>query len=166
MTKTFKVRSLIGKKRKIIGALGEALVVKHLRNKGFTHIMSNFLRKQGEIDVIMLNDGVLHFFEVKTVSRENKLVNLRAVNAGSNGSSASVIRETNGYSTAGHMHMPEENVNPVKLRKISKMIQIYLGEYGIGYREWQFHVAVVFLDQKNKKACIKFIKNVPLGSRG
>ncbi len=140
---------LIGKHRKILGALGERLVVRHLENKGFQHLESNFRKKYGELDVIMKKGDRLHFLEVKSVSREN----LRSRMANS------VNRETYRDSS---VHMPEENVGPRKIKKISRMISVYLGERGMRSVEWQFDVAVVLVDQKNHFACIKFIKNVPL----
>ena len=146
---------LIGRRKKMIGALGEALVVKHLKSKGFQHIQSNYLKKQGELDLIMEFEGFIHFFEVKTVSRENQLGNLPA--------DPEVIRETvNRETDRGGGYMPEENVSGSKLRKIARMILIYLSDKRMSHRNWKFHIAVVFLDQKSKKACIKFIKDVPV----
>lgn len=150
MTMPREIRVKIGKRKKEIGALGELLVVKHLCKNGFTHIQSNFLKRQGELDVIMKNDrnhGKIHIIEVKTVSRENMFA-----------TDIDVIRETDNY-------IPEENVSPWKMRKLSRVVEIYLGEKGLGDREWQFDVAVVFLDLKNKKACLKFIKDIPLNAR-
>lgn len=49
------------------GPLGEELVVKHLKNKGFLIIERNYnVERIGEIDIIAIKDGILHFIEVKT----------------------------------------------------------------------------------------------------
>lgn len=143
MTTTSKIReigSLIGKRKKLIGSLGESLVVKHMILKGFKHLESNYRRKPGEIDVVFESGSKIHFVEVKTVSREMF---------------ANVIHETG-------KHAPEENVGRVKLRRISRTVQMYLREKASPDVEWQFDVAAVYLDLKNKKAHIKFIKDVPL----
>lgn len=147
---------MIGRKKRIVGRLGEALLVKHLSNKGFAHLDSNFLKKQGELDVIMEKKGVIHFFEVKTVSREISVT-----------SGPDVIRETSSLNDSKDRSLdggfrPEENVTLSKLRKISKMIQIYLSERGFKQKEWQFHVAAVFLDQKSQKAVLRFTRNIPV----
>lgn len=158
-----EVGRVIGRRKKLVGRLGEALIVKHLKERGFRHLDSNFLKKQGELDVILENEGEIHFFEVKTVSRENILSTLRPTDV----AHEAVIRETRGKNGQNVDNFdrdfrPEENVNRSKLRKISRMIQMYLAEKGLVDREWYFHVAAVFLDQKNRKALIRFTKNVPV----
>lgn len=140
------IRKIIGRRRRRLGALGEALIVKHLTQRGFEHLGSNYRKKQGEIDLIFVRNEIIHFIEVKTVSRE---IRLKGQNRRSN-----VNHET--------FHLPEENVSSSKLRKISKMIRIYLSENNCQDREWQFDVAAVFLDHKKQKAVIKFLKDIPV----
>jgi Holliday junction resolvase-like predicted endonuclease len=94
----------------------------------------------GEIDVIMENAGVIHFIEVKSVSRERF---------------RGVIHETR-----EGRHLPEENVGRSKLRKMAKVIQMYLGEKRMMDKKWQFDVAVVYLELRKQKAHIRFIKDV------
>lgn len=49
------------------GQIGEELATKHLKSKGFVIIERNFaIHNIGEIDIIALKDGMLHFVEVKT----------------------------------------------------------------------------------------------------
>ncbi len=55
-------------KKRRFGNNGEDEVVKDLENKSFTVIIRNYLKKWGEIDIIALKEGKLHFIEVKTVS--------------------------------------------------------------------------------------------------
>lgn len=143
-----KAKMIIGKRKKEVGSLGEMLVVKHLKKDGFSHVESNFLRRQGEIDVIMEKDQKIYFFEVKTVSREIPLSQTAP--------KLDVIRETG-------LHLPEENVSAWKIRKLSKVIELYINEKELGDKEWQFGVAVVLLDRNRKRAVIKFIKDIPLG---
>ncbi len=145
----YEVREKIGKRKKRIGALGEALVVKHLKNKGFKHLESNFLLRQGELDVIMEYEGVIHFIEVKTVSHEIKPQNMA-------NNRESGTRETH----PAQFFRPEENVHTSKLRKIAKVIRIYLERKGLQDKDWVFDVAAVYLDQKKQKAYIRLIKDV------
>ena len=53
-----------------IGEIGEEIACKYLINKGFTVIERNFTRKAGEIDIVAKKGNEIHFFEVKSVSRE------------------------------------------------------------------------------------------------
>lgn len=53
------------------GDIGEEITAKYLANKGFTVVERNYLRPWGEIDIIAQKDNLLHFVEVKTVTRES-----------------------------------------------------------------------------------------------
>ena len=129
-----------------MGRLGEMLIVKHLVNKGFHHIESNYRKRHGEIDLVMENKGIIHFIEVKSVSREIFIGNIQDFH---------VIHETNKYK-------PEENVSRAKLRKISLAVQTYLDERRVKDTDWQFDVALVYLDRVNSKAGIRFLRDIPL----
>lgn len=48
------------------GTDGEVLAVKHLQEKGFVIVQTNYSCKLGEIDIIARKDDKLHFIEVKT----------------------------------------------------------------------------------------------------
>jgi len=97
----------------------------------------NYLKKWGEIDVIAEKGGVIHFVEVKTVSREN------------------IFEQDNDN------YMPEENVHPEKLRRMSRTIQSYLLENKIDEdAAWQIDVAGVLLNTKDKKARVRFTENI------
>jgi putative endonuclease len=49
-----------------LGAIGEALAVKHLKRMGYKIVEQNFRVRTGEIDIIAVQDSVLVFVEVKT----------------------------------------------------------------------------------------------------
>lgn len=51
---------------KTIGSTGEQLAAEMLTNSGYEIIGRNYMTKRGEIDIIAIKDGVLHFIEVKT----------------------------------------------------------------------------------------------------
>ncbi len=142
-----RIREIINQRRRHLGRLGEMLIVKHLRAKGFEHLDSNYLKSYGEIDLVMRYKGKIHFFEVKTVSRENMIGNIGDFH---------VIHETN-------KHKPEENVSRWKITKLSRMVETYLMERRIPESvEWQFHIAIVYLDRVNKKAGIRFLRDIPM----
>ncbi len=52
--------------RKNVGDIGENYAAELLSNSGYHIIERNYRTKAGEIDIIAIKDGVLHFIEVKT----------------------------------------------------------------------------------------------------
>lgn len=123
-----------------VGELGEKTACQFLMKQGFTIRERNYWQKWGEIDIVAQKGNMLHFVEVKTVSRENV---------------RDVPRETlEGY-------RPEENVHPQKLERLSRTIQTYLLEKEYE-GEWQFDVLTVLLDVERRKAKCRYIENVIL----
>ncbi len=125
-------------KKQQIGRIGEDSACMFLMKQGFRILERNYWKKWGEIDIIGENKGVLHFIEVKTVSREN----IRFV-----------TRETLDE------YRPEENVHPKKLERLHRTIETYLLEKKYE-GEWQLDVVAVFLDSKNREAKCRIIENV------
>lgn len=115
--------------RKAIGNLGEEVAAKYLGGKGFTVVERNFRKPWGEIDIIATRAGVVHFVEVKAVSREIE---------GVNGS-----REMD--------YRPEELVTHSKLQKLARTAALYMESKG-DRREYQIDVVGVILDSWTKKA--------------
>jgi len=103
----------LGKKNQI-GAYGEEIAKTYLEERGFIFLEQNFLRKWGEIDLIMQKEGVIHMIEVKTVSFTTK------------------ARLADSY---GDTYRPEEQFTAQKYRKLSNTIdswllaESYTGEY-------------------------------------
>lgn len=129
-----------------IGRLGEDIATKHLINKGFAIICQNYLKKCGEIDIIAQKGKKLHFIEVKTVSH----VTSHRVNP------CDVTCETDKYRA-------EDNIHEYKLKRLARMIQLYLLEkYPKGEPDWQFDAIVVRLDTKNHQAKVKFLEDLVL----
>ena len=52
--------------KKNVGDIGEEFAAQLLENSGYRIIARNYATKQGEIDIIAIRDGVIHFVEVKT----------------------------------------------------------------------------------------------------
>ena len=128
-----------------IGSLGEEIATKFLINKGFTVVLRNYRKKCGEIDIIAKKGGILHFVEVKSVSRESF-----------DDSSTTVSHETCGY-------RPEDNIHPQKMKRLSRAIELYLWENcPENEPEWIFDAITVKLNVKTTKAFVKFIQDITL----
>lgn len=56
-------------KRKL-GDIGEEIACQYLLERGHKMVERNYWRPWGEIDIVSDREGVLHFVEVKSVSRE------------------------------------------------------------------------------------------------
>ena len=127
--------------KRIFGNKGEDIACKFLMKHGFTVIQRNYLRKCGEIDIVAKKSGVLHFVEVKTVSRENL---------------ENVSYETDEY-------RPEDNLHPAKLKRMARVIEVYLLDKNVSDEtEWFFDALIVYLDLKNKVARVKMLENIVL----
>lgn len=86
-----------------IGNIGEDIACKYLINRGYEVIDRNYRKPWGELDVVARDGaGVLVFVEVKTMRTD-------------------VSRETNLRLS------PEDNLTPVKLRKLQRTAALYAG---------------------------------------
>jgi putative endonuclease len=136
------VRDKIMAKHNETGATGENIATKYVEDKGFSVIDRNYRKKWGELDIISQKDGILHFIEVKTVSRKSY--------------GGKFEQEINNY-------RPEDNMHPWKLQRLRRAIQTYLLEkYRSKEPEWQFDLACVFLDQERRVAKVRFMENIIL----
>ena len=138
-----------GQKNKV-GACGELVAQKYLEKKGLILLERNYLRKWGEIDLIMrqeasLSDAgercpeIVHFVEVKAVSYETK--------------------EALDYAVSHETWRPEEQVHAFKLKKLFRTIETWLAEQEYE-GEWQLDVVAVRLVLEPKYARVKYIPNV------
>ncbi|HEY9583885.1 MAG TPA: YraN family protein [Candidatus Paceibacterota bacterium] len=116
------------------GNKGEDVACFYLQKHGFFIEERNYRKKWGEIDIIAVKDGILHFIEVKSV-----------------------------MSQASDGHRPEENVHELKIRKLRRVIQTYLNEKKYGPdADFKFHVITVKTDESTGKSKVKMIENVIL----
>ena len=138
-----------------IGKIGEETACKFLMKHGYQIILRNYWKKWGEIDIIAKKDRVIHFVEVKTVSRDLAFVlNKDFVSCETK---KGVKHETL------DSYRPEDNIHPWKLKRLSRAIQTYLIENNISEDDkWQFDAITVFLDIKNKTAEVDHIKDIIL----
>jgi putative endonuclease len=133
------------------GKIGESITANFLIKKGFCMICQNYRKKWGEIDIIVEKDKIIHFVEVKTVSRKSF--------------GGHFEQEINNY-------RPEDNVHPWKIKRLQRAIQTYLLENSRktphsakaprDEAEWQFDLACVFLDQERRVAKVRFMENIIL----
>lgn len=130
--------------KQVVGSLGEDIASKFLINKGFEIVDRNYRKKFGEIDIVSRKEEIIHFVEVKTVSRDNP-------------------KDSIGQIDDKDTFRPEDNVHPWKLKRLSRAIQVYLAERGFGEEVcWQLDVVTVTLDVKNKIARVKILEDIIL----
>lgn len=123
------------------GSLGEDLACRFLVKQGFTITDRNYLKKCGEIDIIGLKGGIIHFVEVKAVSCETLPDSRRG---GLNDS-----------------FRPEDNVHPRKLQRLAKTIQVYLTEKRVSDEtDWQLDVITVYIDKIRLISRISILENI------
>ena len=129
--------------RNKIGAYGEQIAVKYLKNQGFAILDTNYLKKWGEIDVVARETAkskqIIHFVEVKTVSHETKADLNQAVARGT--------------------WRPEENVHFKKIQRMNRTIESWLLENNCDL-EWQIDVVTVRIVTREKFASVKYIPNI------
>lgn len=125
--------------KQIVGAKGEDFACKFIKDKGFKLIERNYYKKWGEIDIVVKKGEVIHFIEVKTVSREI------------------------GYLNNKDEYRPEDNIHPWKLQRLSRVVQSYLLDKDVSDEtEWQFDVITVYLDKDGVLLKIDFIEDIVL----
>ncbi len=118
-----------------VGKKGEEIACRYLKSKGHHIVERNFRKKFGEIDIVSRKGNKVYICEVKTFAYD-----------GRNGAGS---------------HRPEDNVTPWKLKKLSRVVQIYLvKKFGTEFPEWEFLVASVVLDMERRIARIKIIADV------
>jgi Holliday junction resolvase-like predicted endonuclease len=113
---------------KDVGKKGEDIACKILLKHGFEILARNYTRKIGEIDIIASKKGIIHFIEVKTVSRETFEIDEKVI-----------------HETLGDVFKPEDNVDQRKLHKISKVSDLFIKEFHLNNKMFQIDVFVVYL---------------------
>lgn len=129
-----------------IGKLGEDIASSYLKRHGFEVLNRNYLKKQGEIDIVAKKADSYHFVEVKAVSRE-------------------II---NNMPIKGDFIEPEENMHRNKIKRLINSIEIFLSDKHVSCATpeggFKFDLCVVYVDLKKKKACVKFLEDLPLST--
>ena len=128
-----------------IGKIGEDYACDYLKKQGYQIIERNYLKKWGEIDIIVKKDKKIHFIEVKTVSRD--LSNNQNVSKNNVNHETPVLEQSSlGDKQAGE-YRAEDNMHPWKLKRLGRAVQSYLLDRDVPDNiEWQFDVATVHID--------------------
>ncbi len=121
-----------------IGNIGETIAAEFLRSKGYQVCVRNYRKPWGEIDIIARKGDVMHFVEVKTISRENK---------------NDVSRESDGAFRA------EDQMHPEKIARLQRTIQTYNAAHALE-DDWQLDLIAVTLFVTDKRAECLLLENV------
>lgn len=123
---------------KKLGNLGEKLAQRYLKSKGYKILDKNYFFRipgapqKGEIDIIAKKGDLVSFVEVKTLRQAR-----------------------------GNPFLPEDKVDFRKRKRIIKTAEYWLTKNKIPLdSKWQINIIAVTIDLSNKKAKIKYFKNI------
>lgn len=118
-----------------LGALGEELGCRYLKDKGYKILQKNYCntigKRLGEIDIVAEKDKALVFVEVKS-----RLGTLESA------------------------LLPEANITREKLRKLERIAQCYLREKKREKSAYHFDALSVLYDVASKKAHIRHLEHI------
>lgn len=77
----FLLQGLVQMKKLALGKAGELVASQYLQNLGHTILFSNYRKKFGEIDIISLENHILHCSEVKTWNEANGFFPMECLHA-------------------------------------------------------------------------------------
>ena len=124
-----------------IGELGEGIACKYLSKRGYGIVERNFTLPVGEIDIIALKEGVIHFIEVKSI-------NVPRVTSNRSNIEQNLIR-------------PEENMHPKKLERLYRTIMSYMSYKNYSLKDkWQLDLLCIYLCPEEKWAKVKAVENI------
>lgn len=124
-----------------IGQVGEDFACEYLVDNKYNIVLRNYLKKWGEIDIIAKKGSILHFVEVKSVTRQV----------------LDVTHETlDGF-------RPEDNMHRWKIERLNRAIQSYLIEYNVSDETlWQLDLVTVYLDMDQRLLKVDIIEDIVL----
>lgn len=148
------------------GNIAEELVVSHLKNKGFSIIDQNYLRKWGEIDIVAEKNGKIHFIEIKSsflshVYGFNCDISVWKCVVSCETPISHVMPEADPPPAENTYFDPVWNMTNKKKLRFSRVIRTYLDDrYGENMPDFQVDLISVSLDYSQKIAYINEIKNI------
>jgi len=120
-----------------LGAIGEKIAKDFLSKKGFKIVEFNYKNRTGyclgEIDIVVRDPitSELIFVEVKTrIIIVNNVV------------------------------LPEENITASKLRKLSRIAEVYIKEKKLGSEPYRFDAIAITFEEKSMKAKVRHLKRL------
>lgn len=118
------------------GSLGEKLAMRYLRKRGHKVLAQNYYfdkgKRSGEIDLITIFNGAIHFVEVKTRRQKSQALS----------------------------YPIEASVTRSKMTKCVKTAEHYLRSTHQETREYHFDVVTVYYDPNGKQAEIGYLQDV------
>ena len=122
------------------GQLGEEIAVKYLKNRKYRVVERNYWKKWGELDIVCIKDGVVHFVEVKAGEVSDEVPK--------DGKDA---------------YRPEDHVDRSKKTRLKRVIETYLQSEGLHEgSDWTVDVVVLQINTESKKVYVKMLQNVLL----
>lgn len=123
-----------------IGYIGEQVAGMFLVKHGFSIIEVNYTKKIGEIDIVARKGSVLHFIEVKSVSR---------------GTSGISSFDNPGFYEKTQKIRPEHQFHVKKFRRFAKTVQLYLAERHVSPETpWEIDLLTVYLDDLKRQGIV------------
>jgi len=124
-------------KRKI-GDLGEGFACDFLKSKGFRVLLRNYWKPWGEIDIVAQKGDLVHFVEVKSVSR----------------ACLPFRQENQDFS-------PEDNVHFWKRKRLARVIETYILDKDLDM-DWQVDVISVYINKEMKLVGVDLLEDIEL----
>ena len=145
------------------GDIGENIACEFLKKRGFEILERNYSKKWGEIDIVTKRAGLIHFIEVKSVTRLASTCLDSAKRASDSESrrahACPLTPERSNGERGTSEYRPEDNMHPWKLRRLSRAMQTYLLDRKLNC-DWQLDLVTVKIDQQNRTARVELIENV------
>lgn len=121
------------------GKEGEELAARHLMVQGYKILDRNYRKPWGELDIVAKKGNILHFIEVKTVSRE---------------------RWEEGSQDDWE---PEDNVHTWKKQRLSRIIETYMVDKHVPEEvDFEIDVLAVYIGHDGKLIKIDSLEDVKL----
>jgi putative endonuclease len=120
-----------------LGIIGENIAAKFLSSKEYEIIERNYQNtsgyRLGEIDIVARDPKTAELIFVEVKTRKN---------------------------VPGNIVLPEENITSSKLKKLSRIAEVYIKERGISATDFRFDALAIIFDEESMKAKIRHIKRL------